>query len=841
VKSEDPRYWGEHFFFELKNLTSDDISSQLVAVKVLDKGFLRDKMVGLFDINVQQIYFQNDDHAILNQWVAITNPESVEKTEVKGYLQLSISVQGPEDNAIKLSDQVALHDTSDESILMPSSIKKEYKQLSISIVEAQDLPKMDTLGSIDAYVQLVYNDHKYKTKVVNPKSGVCTFQQTFQIPLQWPTSKNSLKLSLWDHDATSDEVVASIDFTLKELVDSCSKPGGEFKWINIYGAHTGLVDGPNMAAMNRHPEIASKWKGRVLFHIQVTDSKSPAKGVQPMDESIMRLANYRQWRQPIKYQVQVEFGAGICLPNKSTKYKLRVGIGNFVISSDSPKETKPHYCRWSQRIANKGFESPCQTLEELDRVYVYLVEDDKTVCFWRGRVADFVNKNPEFQWLPLANDLAVGKVKEAYKAGLVQVKIAVNSLKNNPLVNWSQYPTWALPPPPRFSTYRLRCFIFQCKDLPNADEDSQTDCYVEVWNPLNNEAKTEVVADNLNPIFYQAIDVTMEFDSIQTAPPIVFRLWDRDESLLDKLGGPKYDDDDYLGCTNIKLTDANIVVMGRDDKQEFRNFSNVVFTQDENILNSIPKPKWHDVRFGFKDQLPAQGQVLCSFVLAEKDQFLFTTPSEHVNLSNEVKTSEYNVDIHVCRLRNLQSFGILPIKKPFIQFSIKSLLPPREAMAVENVQTAPKATGSNPVINEEITFTTRLPVDKLYCPKLSCEVFDNICKGWSQPTIGTFTLDIGSVIQKQLKTRRGWLSNSDQSIARIQDKIKVTPQFTGQIVDDDVSSKMRYARALGFEAEETVSAFSDLLNNSQSKQKLKKKKKKTQASKAASRLDKSRM
>ena len=66
MKSENSRYWGEHFFFEPKGMSSDDIASQSVEIRVLDKGFFRDSLVGLFDIDVSQIYFQQDDHAIHN-------------------------------------------------------------------------------------------------------------------------------------------------------------------------------------------------------------------------------------------------------------------------------------------------------------------------------------------------------------------------------------------------------------------------------------------------------------------------------------------------------------------------------------------------------------------------------------------------------------------------------------------------------------------------------------------------------------------------------------------------------------------------------------------------------
>jgi len=46
---------------------------------------------------------------------------------------------------------------------------------------------------------------------------------------------------------------------------------------------------------------------------------------------------------------------------------------------------------------------------------------------------------------------------------------------------------------------------------------------------------------------------------------------------------------------------------------------------------------------------------------------------------------EYSVDLNVLGLRELESFGLMPIKKPFIKFRIKSLLPPDKAQAVTNI------------------------------------------------------------------------------------------------------------------------------------------------------------
>ncbi len=99
-------------------------------------------------------------------------------------------------------------------------------------------------------------------------------------------------------------------------------------------------------------------------------------------------------------------------------------------------------------------------------------------------------------------------------------------------------------------------------------------------------------------------------------------------------------------------------------------------------------------------------------------------------------------------LRQLESFGLMPIKKPFIKFRIKSLLPPEKAQAVTNVQTDPNANGPNPNINTMLTFNVQLPVEELYCPSLACDAYDYVYIGCSQPLIGTFSLPVGDIKTK---------------------------------------------------------------------------------------------
>ena len=72
-------------------------------------------------------------------------------------------MQGPDDNAVRLTDADGLEDTSKQEVLMPASIKKDYKQIELSVIQAENFPKMDTFGTIDAYIKSTFQKKTYKT------------------------------------------------------------------------------------------------------------------------------------------------------------------------------------------------------------------------------------------------------------------------------------------------------------------------------------------------------------------------------------------------------------------------------------------------------------------------------------------------------------------------------------------------------------------------------------------------------------------------------------------------------------------------------------------------------
>ena len=90
----------------------------------------------------------------------------------------------------------------------------------------------------------------------------------------------------------------------------------------------------------------------------------------------------------------------------------------------------------------------------------------------------------------------------------------------------------------------------------------------------------------------------------------------------------------------------------------------------------------------------------------------------HQDLRRSVVFEDFNVEITVLGLRSLQSVGILPVKKAYIIFMLKSLVPPDNARSIDNIETQPGPAGPNPTINTTMKFQIPLPGDELYCPRL---------------------------------------------------------------------------------------------------------------------------
>jgi len=117
------------------------------------------------------------------------------------------------------------------------------------------------------------------------------------------------------------------------------------------------------------------------------------------------------------------------------------------------------------------------------------------------------------------------------------------------------------------------------------------------------------VNDNLNPIFYQAIDLIYEANSIEEMPPFIIDCYDEDQNLVGK------NDADFLARCCINNWDCN-------------------YSEGD----SIPEPKWHPMKFTPKG--PSSGELLVSFAIVE-DDFTFERPLDYVKLHENVAMREF--------------------------------------------------------------------------------------------------------------------------------------------------------------------------------------------------------
>lgn len=228
---------------------------------------------------------------------------------------------------------------------------------------------------------------------------------------------------------------------------------------------------------------------------------------------------------------------------------------------------------------------------------------------------------------------------------------------------------WAKQPKKRPDVWRIRANIYQAESLPPADSNGTSDPFVEVWSPDEKSIRTQTCEDTNNPIFYDCKEIQYEFESLpdgspdfESAPPIILNCFDTDESVL----GDSYD---FLGRAVIFMNEIEDI--SRDDR--------------------IPYPSWQAVKVNFKDPYIEEGgaSILCSFQIAPLDFQYAVADFEEIYLDKmielqpgvplsmpDLQMSEFKCEIMVLGLRDLVSNGLLPIKKAYVKFNLKSLLPP---------------------------------------------------------------------------------------------------------------------------------------------------------------------
>lgn len=115
------------------------------------------------------------------------------------------------------------------------------------------------------------------------------------------------------------------------------------------------------------------------------------------------------------------------------------------------------------------------------------------------------------------------------------------------------------------NAWKIRCFIFSCKNLPAGDEEGTSDPFISIWNPDGDSVKTQTVDANCSPIFMKPLEFYFDFDKPLDAPPVLLEVYDEDK----KWNGV---DHTFLGRAIIHLETFDRVTGNRNETDGAVNY-----------------------------------------------------------------------------------------------------------------------------------------------------------------------------------------------------------------------------------------------------------------------------
>lgn len=114
----------------------------------------------------------------------------------------------------------------------------------------------------------------------------------------------------------------------------------------------------------------------------------------------------------------------------------------------------------------------------------------------------------------------------------------------------------------------------------------------------------------------------------------------------------------------------------------------------------VPAPEWIDFR---RDKFTLAGKLLASFTVLDGE----TPLPQTIPKTLSVKKSRFFMKIKILGLRNLESLGVMPIRRPYIRInmnSLKTLDQANSEVQMSNLVTEPKEHGNSPNIGLVLTY-----------------------------------------------------------------------------------------------------------------------------------------
>ena len=375
--------YDEHFYFDKPNLTVEQLDSSKIVIEVFDSSNSRKRkdFFGISEFDLQYIYSMKN-HTLNNHWLALSNPESKDITQIRGYLKLSISVLHDSDPRIELKS-----DPDSTNCFIPSQVKVEYRQLKIYLMQIEEVPDMDSTVKMekkdrpcDPFVEFNYFGLKIKSKVTKNKNDVAVWNQIINIPIQYPYVSQKIVMLIKDYDLTiSDDNIGSYEIDINDITGNVNKYKN-FRYIDIYGSSRNKKNKINNL-MNTNAEIGSSWNGRILLKIDFEKTDTPITSVEDIKtENNQELLNtVKNIKRNINWIIHAKLYCAYYLPKEFDKYKVKICMQDTNVEFEQKKAIN-EYIEWG-KVKSFEFSSLGEDKDDLPDMFFYLLNKDNIpVC-----------------------------------------------------------------------------------------------------------------------------------------------------------------------------------------------------------------------------------------------------------------------------------------------------------------------------------------------------------------------------------------------------------------------------------------------------------------------------
>ena len=417
--------WGEHLYFSKLSCTVNELESSKILIEVLDSKSFKNNLIGSYELDFTYIYFQ-PKHSIIHQWIILSNPYSEDITVQRGLIKVGVNVMHESDKG----EDLTVKGVSD-SLIIPPQVSVKSMQLVIRVLQAANLPKMDSGGTCDAYCVATFATTKNKSRVyTTDKATMSAFWfQELWIPVCQPSISNKINFTLWDSDTFGeDELIGSLNFQWEKIPyqkEALLDPTKAYFWANVYGAPEG-INNEKAVEMNYNQKLASHWRGRVLMCLFKSEiDKALLKTVCIDTEENRRLVQEVYEVEDVKILLNVQVLEAVNLPNKTGHYSVSVKFSGIEMLS-KPSEAAKGCCKWYENISRRTVDIPNGAI--LPDVFIYLMYDKQPICFARVKQSELSNPKPKETWLKLTPDSAIGKVNNVWEGGYLLVRVFIGKM-----------------------------------------------------------------------------------------------------------------------------------------------------------------------------------------------------------------------------------------------------------------------------------------------------------------------------------------------------------------------------------------------------------------------------